>query len=314
LRHSQKTSGVRIGRVASSFSLLILAALAFSGEFADLDAKLQHVASPQEKVKIIKESGINDAELSTYLSQVNSADPDTVSAPADYVSLKAMAEAGAASKDQTGAVKKIKSSLVYNDDGTKVRANWLAGAIKRIKNLFNRNSRPNRNLGPDMGGLSGVGGFAGFFIYFVWFLLGAAIIAFIIYALRFISFGKLRKRGAKAMLEDSEPERTLDEWLTLAESFEKQGRYREAVRALYLACLLKFDERNIARFMRGQTNWEHLSRIENSPRLPSSIDFRTPTQAFDRIWYGHKVRGQDDVADFKTWYSRISSSLKEMAA
>jgi hypothetical protein len=156
-------------------------------------------------------------------------------------------------------------------------------------------------------------GFPTFLMYFVWFLLGAAVLAFIIYALRFVSFGKLKKRKAKAMLDEDEPERTLDEWLAMAESFEREGRYREAVRALYLACLLKFDERNVARFVRSQTNWEHLARIEDSPRRPVSLDFRSATQAFDRIWYGHKVRGSEDVVDFKAWYESVSAALRVAA-
>ncbi|HWA84414.1 MAG TPA: DUF4129 domain-containing protein, partial [Fimbriimonadaceae bacterium] len=113
---------------------------------------------------------------------------------------------------------------------------------------------------------------------------------------------------------DDEPERTLDEWLELSSSYERDGKYREAVRALYLACLLKFDERNVARFLRSQTNWEHLARIETSPKKPAGLDFRTPTQAFDRIWYGYKVRGPIDVAEFRAWYGDVTRALQGAAA
>lgn len=311
MRHCRKTSGALIGRVASSFSLLLAIAVAYGGPFGDLDAKLNSAHTDQEKYAAIQGAQIDDGQFDGLRKAANATNPASIERAVQYVSLKAIAEEAANPSSQGDKIKKIKSSTFYNDEGVQGKANWLSGALKRFSNL--RSPRVNPS-GTGMPAMAGWGGFAQFFVVFVWMLLGAAVVAFIIYAVRFISFGKLRKRGAKAMLEDSEPERSLDEWLTLAESFEREGRYREAVRALYLACLLKFDERNVARFMRGQTNWEHLARIESSPRLPADLDFRSATQSFDRIWYGHKVRGQEDVGDFKDWYGRITGALQGAAA
>ena len=112
------------------------------------------------------------------------------------------------------------------------------------------------------------------------------------------------------MLEDDEPERSLDEWLAEADTLQAQGRYREAVRALYLASLLRFDEARVARFQRGQTNWEHLTRIEASPTMPKDLDFRATTRLFDRIWYGRIVRGKEDVDQFRAWYLNITNTLR----
>jgi hypothetical protein len=163
-----------------------------------------------------------------------------------------------------------------------------------------------------MGGVPG--GTLGFLIPVVWVILAGLLLAFIVFAVRFVSFSKSKKRKAKAVLEEDEPERTLDEWLALADAHEREGRFREAVRALYLACLLKFDERNVARFIRSQTNWEHLARIESSPKLPVGLDFRAATKAFDQVWYGHKVRGRADVDEFRAWYLSVTEGLKAAAA
>jgi hypothetical protein len=312
LKHWRKTSGVRIGRVVSSFSILAVVAIACAGTFGDIESRLQAAKTPQEKVDVISNADSNDAEFVVYRDSAGVDRPKSIEAASDYIELRAMMESAPKPGDPAAALRKIKDPLLYRDEGTKESANWLSNAMERMRRLFSRRSE---ERAPQAGAdLPNLGGLPIFFLYFVWFLLGAAVIAFVVYLLRFVQFGKLRTRKAKAILEEDEPERTLDEWLTLADAYEKEQKYREAVRALYLACLLKFDERNIARFVRAQTNWEHLARIESSPRRPAGVDFRTPTQAFDRVWYGHKVRGAEDVADFRGWYIQISQMLREAAA
>jgi hypothetical protein len=86
------------------------------------------------------------------------------------------------------------------------------------------------------------------------------------------------------------------------------------VRCLYLACLLRLDDAGVARFDRSETNWEHLYRIERSPSKPTGLGFRAPTIAFDRVWYGHNVRGLSDVHEFRMWYVGVQEALKERAA
>lgn len=309
MRHWRKTSGAPIVRVASSFSLFAAAALAMCGQYRDLEASLAAAKTAQAKVDILQNAVIDDPQLVAYAGQATANNPGTVEQAVRFVSLKAMAESAGKPADQSRRLKEIKSSVLYNDEGAKEQANWLSGAIARLRNLVPKFDAP-RTRGPGIRPPA----FAPVLIYLVWFLLAAAVLAFIVYALRFVSFAKLKHRKAKAMLADDEPERTLDEWLALAQSLELEGRYREAVRALYLACLLKFDERNIARFIRSQTNWEHLARIEGSPRRPSNLDFRTPTGAFDRIWYGFKGRGREDVDDFRQYYGRVCDALREDAA
>jgi hypothetical protein len=299
---------VRIVRAALSCSLAALLALAVAGPYRDLSAKVHAASTQAEKLRLIGEADVQDAELQVYVDGARASDPNSVQKAVDYVDLRAQLEGSPTVADQAAAAKKIGSNPLYQQSAKPERANWLSGAIKRLENVFKRREQQDSGEGfrpefaPPATG-------AGFLIYFVWFLLAAILIAFIVYALRFVQFGKLRSRKAKAMLDDDEPERTLDEWLALASQFEAEGKYREAVRALYLACLLKFDEKNVARFLRGQTNWEHLNRIESSPKKPAGLDFRSPTQAFDQIWYGHKVRGAVDVEEFRGWYSAVTDSL-----
>jgi hypothetical protein len=143
-----------------------------------------------------------------------------------------------------------------------------------------------------------------------WALIAGGLCFLAWFAVKHFKWKQRLQRRASTLLEDSEPERSLDEWLELADRLESEGRYREAVRALYLACLLRFDEALVARFDRGQTNWEHLYRIEQSARKPEGLDFRTPTNLFDRVWYGYQGKGAEEVGLFRQWYLRITESLQ----
>lgn len=316
MKHWRKTSGVRIGRVVSSFSLIVLAVCAWAGSYGDLSDELAKAKSLAAKREVLRASEIEDERLEKLISRSldpSDRDPDqAVRTAEEYAQLMAIAEASSVEGDQSKAAKRIKDAPFYRDIGEGETANWLSGSMRRLGKIFER--KESRNRGMDMPQIGAAPNFFGFLIPMVWCLLGALLIGFIIYAARFISFSKSKKRKAKAMLEEDEPERTLDEWLALADSHEREGRYREAVRALYLACLLKFDERNVARFIRSQTNWEHLARIESSPRLPTGLQFRSATQAFDQVWYGHKVRGSVDVDEFRSWYRAVTDALKAAAA
>jgi hypothetical protein len=205
----------------------------------------------------------------------------------------------------------IKSSFLYRDEATE-EVNWFQKAIDGFANwissLFDhRSDQPTRQteapsiLGP-------------WVIVFMWGLLAIVATTFLVIAARMFRWRISLKRKARTLLEEDEPERTLDEWLERADLLESQGHYREAVRCLYLACLLKFDEAGVARFDRGQTNWEHLYRIESSPLRPAGLDFREPTRAFDSIWYGMRVNGEIDVARFRNWYLEVSSGVMRKAA
>lgn len=238
-------------------------------------------------------------------------------APASVVdSDKSLAERAKAMRvlaDQGSSTKatRIKnSSPLYRDAGTQGESSWLGKAFERIGNLF-KGKQP--EVDPDLSGAN-LGNLSSFFIGLAWFLLATVVGACIFFAVKHFKWRSKLKRQAVAILQDDEPDRSLDEWLSLADQLELEGRHREAVRALYLAILLRFDEYNVARFDRRQTNWEHLHRIVASPKLPTGIDFLTPTKAFDLIWYGFKVNGSEDVTKFRNWYTEVVSLLQKVAA
>ena len=206
---------------------------------------------------------------------------------------------------------RIKSSPLYRDDNV-TEANWMSRAMRGfwdwLEKLFQRSDKASDST---VGAPSILGPWV---VYTMWTILGALVVFFIGLAVRHVNWKFKLKRRSRALLEEDEPERTLDEWLEKATALEAHGQYREAVRCLYLACLLRFDEARIARFDRGQTNWEHLKRIHASANLPVDFDFEPPTLAFDHIWYGMRTNGPSDVQRFRAWYEEIDRTFKAKAA
>jgi hypothetical protein len=214
-----------------------------------------------------------------------------------------------ANEDLAKDAARIKRNPLYSDPAEKKSANWFSNSMEKLGSLLRRLTTPKIKT-PDMNVPAWNASWLGAtLMVLAWTLLGGIVLLFVYWMVKHFRWKATLKRRAKAVLDEDEPERTLDEWLALADEHEREGRYREAVRCLYLACLLKFDEAGVARFDRGQTNWEHLYRIEGSLKLPYGLDFREPTRMFDRIWYGHIVRGAADVTMFRDIYLDIKSAL-----
>lgn len=86
----------------------------------------------------------------------------------------------------------------------------------------------------------------------------------------------------------------------LAES----GNYREAVRRLYLAALLRLRERELIRFESSQTNREVLAGIPRSS--PARGHLEPVVETFDRVWYGVQ---EPDAQTFAAYSRQIDALL-----
>lgn len=300
-------------RSALSFSLLLACSVSFAGPYSDLQSKLANASSDSEVIRLVSQSRgpSSQADIKTTLDNEGAADP-----AAEAANLRAQVDLGALSEArdpnasaQAREIQQIKASPFYRDPGVDQKRNWLADALDRLRNIrFRQPDRPKGGLYANFGFL-GQG-----LIYLVWTLLAVGVLTLLYIAAKHISWRNTLTRKAKAVMEEDEPDRTLDEWLKLADEHASAGRHREAVRALYLACLLRFDENDVASFDRSETNWEHLDRIEGSPKLPAGTDFRTATQRFDRVWYGRATEGMPDVDYFRDVYRRITESVMAAAA
>ncbi len=76
-----------------------------------------------------------------------------------------------------------------------------------------------------------------------------------------------------------------DSWERLAEQFVREGQWRLALRALYLALLVTLHQRGTIRYERERTNGDYVGALAGGPvREP----FARLTLLFDRAWYGNK--------------------------
>lgn len=301
-------------RAVSTFSLaLLLVALAGAQSYGRLQG-LMRGAPAEQVIHLVAsdEVAAQDEEIAMVLStaqeETGARREEAGEQLRAMVDLKALSEAGAADSSVSAAAKSIKQSPIYRDTGLDEQSNWLGRALARLQNINIK--FPEGGKAPSMGNP----GLGRILISVVWVLLGLGILYLLYLALRHVEWKAKLARRAKAVLEDDEPDRTVDEWLLQADELAAKGLFREAVRALYLACLLRFDEHRVARFIRGETNWEHLARIQGSDRLPNGLDFRPATQAFDRIWYGKRIRGREDVEMFRAWYTEVTEALAKRVA
>lgn len=310
-----------IARLLSSISLAFLLCLCWAGPQEDLSQALDRAATKDQVSKALKTYGsvLEPADLKSLEARLASGEDfravrDSVPAFLSKSSVREGYSLGKVAKPSDEA-KKILSSPEFRDTGATTTRNWFARSLNNLgaaiaeflENLLRMNTprsdvkMPSLGIGPGL-------------IQGVIILLSVLLLGGLVYFLaRWKWAPKAVKKGGGGLLDEDEPDRSADEWLEMADSLESEGRHREAVRCLYLACLVRLDEHKVASFMRGETNWEHLRRIHASRNRPSGWEFRTATQRFDLAWYGRIVNGSADSIWFRTFYQDLMSRLQTKA-
>jgi hypothetical protein len=117
------------------------------------------------------------------------------------------------------------------------------------------------------------------------------------------------------LLADRLPE---EEWIALAESCAREGDYRAALRALYLANLAWLGRHERIAIHPGKTNREYELELRRRAReYPNARAlFAVNVASFERAWYGkHSVTAEDTDA-FRQRLQQIKAAMTpaEMAA
>ncbi len=160
---------------------------------------------------------------------------------------------------------------------------WLDELFRR---LFDREPRSPRS-GPAVGGGMAVANAVALVL-----LAAVIILAGVLVVLAFRNRERERgdvevEQGALALAAadpDNALSRAPEGWASLADELALQGRYREAVRSLYLALLSKLHRAGAIDYDPTQSNWDYCRRFRgNRAHLPT---FRDLTLRFDFAWYG----------------------------
>jgi preprotein translocase subunit SecG len=139
-------------------------------------------------------------------------------------------------------------------------------------------------------------------------LLAVLVVLFFVILLAYVLAGAAQRR---AFLRPA-PQDSSGAWagpdsaaaaLEQAAGLASSGDFRSAIRLVYLAVLLKLDEREMIRFDRTGTNWEYLSRLVGRPEIYGPL--RPVTVMFDRKWYGREPAAESDYRSFLDAYGHV---------
>lgn len=293
--------------------------LAWTIDYRNLNSDLENAKSREDVQRILKQYNVSseaDSALADKAGQATAVpvpDPALIKEIRADVRLRAFAsgatEAGTA---DVAKLKKAKQSPLYNDPGARTEANWLQKSMESfgdwVRGLFDRPQRqtPTANP-PNFAVLPEV------LTTLVWIVVGAVAVGAGALVIHLISRSRRSVARSKGLLSEEEAKLTLDEWLARADALIAEGRYREAVRCMYVACLLRLDQARALEFRRHETNWEHYHRYTDNPTRPA-FELQAPTKEFDLIWYGHRTKGLEDAERFKGYYAALLVAIKSRQA
>lgn len=140
-------------------------------------------------------------------------------------------------------------------------------------------------------------------------IFSAAIIVVFIFMLMFFivknfySSGRIKRKEDAELLtmmkDSSEVEQT-------AMELYFKGDFRQALRFLYIAFLLRLNKLNVIKIDKSKTNKQYLKEMADNGynRYDTAQKF---TRDFNKFWYGNKSVGK---ARFDYWYSEYTSMIK----
>lgn len=296
-------------------SVLLIASIAcWADELTDFRAKLIEAKNVEQIATlfdsaplVITDYGVDWIRKENHRSFLDIKDETLAIVDAVIVNQKALSTKGGV-KDPNAAASAIIKNPTYSDQGAMGDKNWLSQSLDNLGDAIGKfftdllKDRNGPRGGPSV--MSGLGGLSVLVPIVQGILILILVIGLILVVLAIRRSPRFKKKSAGGILEDDEPDRTADEWLNEAARLEALNQIREACRCLYIACLVRLDEAQVARFDRGQTNWEHQRRIEFSPNMITGLTFREATSKFDLVWYGHKY-DREDLNFFRAEYKTI---------
>jgi hypothetical protein len=138
-------------------------------------------------------------------------------------------------------------------------------------------------------------------------LIGLALLALIL-----VGVGLLAARFSRGLTSSPEvaaalrglPRRSAAEWRAEAETHERDGAWRQAVRCRYRALVAELATRGLLDEVPGRTAGEYRGEVGRS--LPdAAADFAGATELFELAWYGRRATGSQEAARLRDLSGRV---------
>lgn len=119
------------------------------------------------------------------------------------------------------------------------------------------------------------------------------------------SFRLRQRNSASKPRQEAAIERSLSDWLRLAQDFYRQGNYREACRAIYMAMLQRLNDTGIAPHEPSRTDGEYLQITQ---QFPPEISYQTLLTVHEQLCFGNAEISSVDFDRCQQAYNEIDSN------
>ncbi len=101
-------------------------------------------------------------------------------------------------------------------------------------------------------------------------------------------------------------------WKGQAREFHRHGKYREAIRSLYLSLLHLLDEKEVLNYAPTRSNYEYFYALTDSRSL--QLGFRSLTDRVELVWFGdHDARDVDYRFCLET-LTRLEAEVEQLVS
>ena len=108
----------------------------------------------------------------------------------------------------------------------------------------------------------------------------------------------------------ADEERTVAGWIRQMQEFQRQGNYREACRALYMAMLQRLNDTKLVPHQFSRTDGEYLQVVQ---QLPQSQAYQTLIQTHEQLCFGDGTASVDLFQRCQRAYQEIERTKGEEA-
>jgi hypothetical protein len=110
-----------------------------------------------------------------------------------------------------------------------------------------------------------------------------------------------------AALGEEEPRRPHTEWLAEADRMLREGRYGAAVRAFYLAALMRLDETGRLSYDRARADGRFVRALERGGEAELARQLLELSRLFSRIWYGLAPADMQEYVQARQMWRRLEA-------